>query len=69
MSIHDNMTRALQLAARAIADDPELLTCNMADAHRCMDSDQCIRVEIRAYQGGYFEICTSSKWSGMIEER
>ncbi len=54
MSIHDNMTRALQLAARAIADDPELLTCNMADAHRCMDSDQCIRVEIRAYQGGYF---------------
>lgn len=69
MSIHDDMTRALQLAARSIADDPGALTCNLAGAHRCMDGGDCVRVEIRVYQGGYFEIRAESRWGGTADGR
>lgn len=72
MKPEDAINEALRKAGLAIAADPEAITCTMAHAHRCMEDDGdgtlCMRVEILAYQSGYCEIHTNSRWGLLVEE-
>ncbi|NLQ12962.1 hypothetical protein HGI81_03725 [Olsenella sp. KGMB02461] len=72
MKPEDAINEALRQAGLAIAADPEALTCNTTHTHRCMDDDDngtlCMRMEILAYQSGYCEIRTNSRWGFLVEE-